>query len=787
MESSNSNSQERELQYMQMEERQMHSNGMAWFKGLESHLRTLYLIIVFHVPNKRLFEIAFHTYFGEEHQTFKKKMFHNLDYLRLQFKRDNLHEVNAKTFLEVLRTQFKEFFGSKAVNSSDYLNQLSQEDFKDYTGYEPEAYRSNLLVHLDILEKFIDKRSKDVQINTVNALNANLVVMEDKCYGKEKSSSETAFSKSANESHMQTSGTESEKQDTSSRSRNDTDTLDAVIRHVYDKEAMAEVQLTVVHNVLANEQQHVEQPEIINEGKVDQDAKQCQEKVFATAALKNKLRNLRGISVDTKFAKPSILGKPSLQLLRNQSVVRQPNAFKSERPKFSKPRFASQVDVKNDLNSSKNMSRFSSSDMVHNYYLEETKKKTQEIDMNSRTSAMPSARLQNTTNGSKPKSKSTNQMTRNWPTSKSSCVTKTVVPKNPRSYLRWKLTGRIFKTVDLRWVPTRNLFASSTTKVDSGPPYGSNADITNPYECMQTLDVSAGTLNLKTCTSYNVKQDNLGVWLVKRLMSENQVRNYQEESFTHNEDMAPMTFSDSEFTAATYKRGLAIIEAQLITYRKNGVLFSEEVVVLKREVACKDYKINVLKRECEKVKQEKDGIEFKIEKFDKASKDLDQLLNKLDLSYSGLDEFKEPEFKGYGPKNNKQESNVVCDKESDNSKENSDESLAEEQVSQDKSSFVESSLNVDKETVFPVNKKVESTKPKNHEKPVKKLVRYAEMYRSQSPMWNQRNWNGQKSSHLGKDFVIHNKACYVCGSFDHLQYTCKQKRQLNGQREEKLV
>ncbi|GKA85067.1 hypothetical protein Tco_0806721 [Tanacetum coccineum] len=155
----------------------------------------------------------------------------------------------------------------------------------------------------------------------------------------------------------------------------------------------------------------------------------------------------------------------------------------------------------------------------------------------------------------------------------------------------------------------------------------------------------------------------------------------------------------------------------------NEVLFSEEVAVLKREVGCKNYETNVLKSELEKVKQEKDGIDFKIEKFDKASKDLDQLPNKLDLSYSGLDEFKEPEFKGYGPENSKQESNVVCEKESDNSKENSDESLVEEQVSQDKSSFVESSPNVDKETVFPANKKVEFTKPENHEKPVKKSVR----------------------------------------------------------------
>ncbi|GKB82278.1 hypothetical protein Tco_0949173, partial [Tanacetum coccineum] len=79
--------------------------------------------------------------------------------------------------------------------------------------------------------------------------------------------------------------------------------------------------------------------------------------------------------------------------------------------------------------------------------------------------------------------------------------------------------------------------------------------------------------------------------------------------------------------------------------------------------------------------------------------------NKLDLSYYGLDEFKEPEFKGYRPKHSEQESNVVSDKKSDNPKENSEESLVEEQVSQDTSTFVESSPNVDKETVFPINKK----------------------------------------------------------------------------------
>ncbi|GJU57924.1 hypothetical protein Tco_1235690 [Tanacetum coccineum] len=76
---------------------------------------------------------------------------------------------------------------------------------------------------------------------------------------------------------------------------------------------------------------------------------QLQEKGFAIAALKKELRKLTGNSVNTKFSKSSILEKPAIQPHRNQSVVRQLTTFKSERPRFSKQRFASQVDVNNDL------------------------------------------------------------------------------------------------------------------------------------------------------------------------------------------------------------------------------------------------------------------------------------------------------------------------------------------------------------------------------------------------------------------------------------------------------
>nr|GEY09614.1 Gag-Pol polyprotein [Tanacetum cinerariifolium] len=266
-------------------------------------------------------------------------------------------------------------------------------------------------------------------------------------------------------------------------------------------------------------------------------------------------------SVDTECRK--LMSQP----LRNQSVVRQPTAFKSERPRFSNPRCDSQVDVYNDFSkpvnihylpkerevvsakpqhmiassnsrfSSKNMTRFSSNDMIHSHYLEEAKKKTQEHSRNSEPSLMSSTRSKSTANGSKLMLRRNTQTSRNCHASKNSfvttktvpiaehprnsmtdyCVTKFLkevnsrakVPSNkttninklveqkgvphkqeiqiptghrfsiqktfvvqkktmtPRSCLRWKPTGKIFKTAGLRWVPIGRILTSSATKVDN--------------------------------------------------------------------------------------------------------------------------------------------------------------------------------------------------------------------------------------------------------------------------------------------------------------------------------
>ncbi|GJR79541.1 hypothetical protein Tco_0150326 [Tanacetum coccineum] len=300
MESSNSNLKERKLQLTQRLAKQRHSYCMAWFEQLETHLRDLYLNSSSHAVDA--FKPAFHLFFGEEHQTFRVKMFHNLDQLRLQLERDSLLDVNPRTCLEALRTQFKEFFASKRVNSSKHLNQCWQKDFKEYTFCEPDTYRRDLLENLDTLDAVINRavityarlqlQSQDVQINPVQAVDDSLIVSKSSWI---ESENKNALGKSVNETQLQqhkslvtesttleanlntdvkaldagsviteSSGTKSDKHDTSSSSGTYiTHAVNADIITVNDQVPFAEVQLTAQHNVLANEQQHTEHSEPI--------------------------------------------------------------------------------------------------------------------------------------------------------------------------------------------------------------------------------------------------------------------------------------------------------------------------------------------------------------------------------------------------------------------------------------------------------------------------------------------------------------------------------------------
>ncbi|GJX65634.1 reverse transcriptase domain-containing protein [Tanacetum coccineum] len=239
------------------------------------------------------------------------------------------------------------------------------------------------------------------------------------------------------------------------------------------------------------------------------------------------------------------------------------------------------------------------------------------------------------------------------------------------------------------------------------------------------------------------------------------LQNY--EALKKQYDDLLVKLDDTAFKASTYKRGLSILEGQILKYKESEVLFSEEIALLKRSVGHKEYLMGLLKTELEKVKEEKEGFEFKIAKFEKSSKDLDQLLasqitdkskkgfgynavpsphplilnrpTSLDLSYSGLQEFKQPEVNEYGHIGYKCKaylSLINTDfrvEASKKARENNDAPIIEDWVSGDEDD-VESIPKLEKKTVIPTVTKKEFVKPKT---PVRRSVSCPNVHKCMVP------------------------------------------------------
>ncbi|GJX38473.1 hypothetical protein Tco_0251776, partial [Tanacetum coccineum] len=213
-------------------------------------------------------------------------------------------------------------------------------------------------------------------------------------------------------------------------------------------------------------------------------------------------------------------------------------------------------------------------------------------------------------------------------------------------------------------------------------------------------------------------------------------------------NMALMAFSDSEVTndKSCSKSCLKNYEALKKHYDDLLVKLDDtgfKAATYKR--GHKEYQVGLLRTELEKLKQEKEGFEFNIAKFDKSTKDLSEVLESqitdkskkgvgyhaipsphplilnrptlLDLSYSGLEEFKQPKINEYGPRDSSLKPTTGCDKESDNSKDNTDDSLKQQQKTDSKTSSVKSPLKADKDW------KEKFFSPANHVKEEPKKVR----------------------------------------------------------------
>ncbi|GJU80283.1 hypothetical protein Tco_1282648 [Tanacetum coccineum] len=201
-----SNSKEQQMQQIQDKAKR---SCMVSFQQLHSHLKLISNNDLKGTRTEYGFKRAFATLFGQDVETSTGTIFLNMDQLEKKLNNGNFQEIGSMAAFKVLKTQFLMFIKSRIYLDDEYVIM---------TPLHKREYDSR------VNERQMQKTEE--KVDTSKALDASLV--DTKSYG-----------------------TESVKQDTSSRSGNDAHADDADIKPIYDEEPMAEVQLIADHKVFA--------------------------------------------------------------------------------------------------------------------------------------------------------------------------------------------------------------------------------------------------------------------------------------------------------------------------------------------------------------------------------------------------------------------------------------------------------------------------------------------------------------------------------------------------------
>ncbi|GJU37954.1 hypothetical protein Tco_1186308 [Tanacetum coccineum] len=106
---------------------------------------------------------AFQFLFGEKFNSFKNIFDHNIDQLKKQLEKEELHECDSKECLAVLKKQFEIFFDPKSPLSYSYQYQSNlarqKETFQEYAHYDTESLKKTILSYQNSIEKRIDERA----------------------------------------------------------------------------------------------------------------------------------------------------------------------------------------------------------------------------------------------------------------------------------------------------------------------------------------------------------------------------------------------------------------------------------------------------------------------------------------------------------------------------------------------------------------------------------------------------------------------------------------------------
>ncbi|GJX69046.1 ribonuclease H-like domain-containing protein, partial [Tanacetum coccineum] len=284
------------------------------------------------------------------------------------------------------------------------------------------------------------------------------------------------------------------------------------------------------------------------------------------------------------------------------------------------------------------------------------------------------------------------------------------------------------------------------------------------------------------------------------------------------------------------ENGLQSVEARLAHYKKNEAVFEESINVLNLEVRLRDNALVENKKKLEKAEKDRDELKLKLEKFQNSSKSLNNLLesqvsdkfktglgynastsivesfvnsseileyqehdkSKLDKGYHAvpppytrnymppkpdlmfIDEQVESEYvdvvassdvKNVESKHKNVDKDVFNIVKSNTIRKNSFSPPIFEDWNSDDESELEFKSNVEVKTVKPSTEKIKFVKTARETVEKVGTPKQNKHY----PRGNQRNWNNLMSQRLRSNFKMKNKACFVCGSFEHLHYVCDQK------------
>ncbi|GKA44367.1 hypothetical protein Tco_0737091 [Tanacetum coccineum] len=369
-------------------------NSMNKLNALKSTFQYLSNVDLYGYPIHSFFQYEFGCICSEEFNTFKSTLVHNMDNLAKQLNIEVLHEKDSKYALSVIKVQFHKFLQSEVLKPSNYKGEHIRKIFKEYSQMEAQSFTNLLIQNMDSIEKCIVERALHEQ-----EIQKRLKWLNDRKLQIQECKVQEDKAANANSGNIISSGFISDK----GNARN--------IKPSYDIEPMAEVSYTAEYNAFVLETQHTMKPEFLNDTslmeKVDSD----------TTPNSSDMCNNEFKDDQSAFVNPHHVNAPG------------PSRNSSKRVSFQSPKES-----------------VGSNDMVHNYYLEETKKKAQlqkDRALNLKPSVITPAILPNTASGSKPKPRNDNQQTRNWPPSMTSRVTNKAVhitekPKNQKPFLKSK-------------------------------------------------------------------------------------------------------------------------------------------------------------------------------------------------------------------------------------------------------------------------------------------------------------------------------------------------------------